>query len=551
MFKLTQEQEHIVEMSKSSTKLSVEAFAGCSKSTTQYEIAKANHNKQFLLLVFSKALQLESEAKIKELGLKNMEAKTTHSLSYAPIIFPNKYKVRNNNYKAYEIVNLFKEKKYSQYNCYLALKVLEEFFNSDDTNSMLVLKKYEYVHEDVNKTVIVIANDILKAMRSNKMEIVHSFYIKEFHLKLVNEGYNVRKYDVLTLDEAQDTNYVTRAIFDLINVKQKIAVGDGYQSIYGWRGSKNMLKDLKGWDRAYLTTSFRLPEHVAKYASRFLATFRGETKELKGVEKDLNQPIKSRAIITRTNSGMIQVIDELVNEGHIFKTIRHPNEIFGTVIDLMYLMTKSYDKINNISLIHLEKEFNNHNEKLAKSNRDKISFPKYIKDELAEIDREVYTAMGHLLNYGSRRIFDLKNKALVYYNNKTLEPEYELTTGHTSKGLEWDSVTLQDDFANMFEIAYKIYRKFYSIEEIITYDKYIKAINKYNNEDLLFDEFNLWYVSCTRSKLELKIKGSNQFYLNNYDEDVFIDMLEEYRRIEIDKQSEKLYNNNVEYSQSI
>lgn len=541
MFKLTQEQELIVEMSKSSTKLSIEAFAGCSKSTTQYEIAKENPNKQFLLLVFSKALQMESEAKIKELGLKNMEAKTTHSLAYAPIVFPNKYKVRNNSYKAYEIVNQFKDKKYSQYNCFLALRVLEEFFNSDDTNSMLVLKKYEYIHEDMNKTVITIANDILKAMRSNKMEITHSFYIKEFHLKLVNEGYNIKKYDVLTLDEAQDTNNVTKAIFDLVNVKQKVKVGDEYQGIYGWRGAKNMMQDTEGWDKAYLTTSFRLPIHIAKHATRFLGVFRGEIKELKGVDKDLNQPIKTRAIITRTNSGMLQVIDGLVNDGYTFRTIRHPNEIFGTAIDLMYLMNKNYDKISNQSLIHLEKEFDNHNEKRTKNNRDKVSFPKYVKDELQDIDREVYTAMSYILNFGAKRVFDLKNKALEYYNNKTLAENYTLTTGHTSKGLEFDEVTISDDFQSMFEIAYKIYRKKYDVKEEITYDKYMKAVKEYDNSDLLFDELNLWYVGATRSKLELIIKGSNQFYMNNYDEDMFIDRLEEYRRVELDKQSEKLY----------
>ena len=81
---LTQEQLHIIELSKNlkpNEILSIQACAGSGKTYTLKQIALANPNKRFLYLAFNKAIVVESKGKFP----KNVEVKTLHSLalSYA------------------------------------------------------------------------------------------------------------------------------------------------------------------------------------------------------------------------------------------------------------------------------------------------------------------------------------------------------------------------------------------------------------------------------------------------------------------------------------
>lgn len=526
------QQLHAIDTSKKAPKLSLNAFAGCSKSTTLFAIAQANPDKNYLLLVFSKALQTETEKKLKSMGIKNVEPKTTHSLAYS-IVFANKYKVTNKNYKAYDLVNRYGITLNASY---LALEVINKYFNSDDTSYIIQFNKYKKLDKRITQGIIKVANRFVKEMREGKMDVTHSFYLKEYQLKVVNEGVKYKKYQGVMLDEAQDTNIVTKSIFDHIDVKYKIKVGDDFQGIFGWREAVNIMSDTEGWEVAYLTTSFRTPKALAGYTDRFLKTFRNTTETFNGFREEI-EPVSAKdsfAVISRTNSGMIKYMFRMVEKEKKFKTIRHPDEIFSAVMDISKIGTDFQGDIKNKSFLQIPSMLEQYN---TENDKKKTLFS-YIKDELEDIDREAYQAVNLINQYGIKELHSLRKKALDYYHDTSSKINVYFTTAHGSKGLEWDNILICDDYPNLFELAYNIADKHVKNLNFLTYEQYARALKEYDNEELWFDELNLFYVACTRAMKTLKIDGENNVYVGDYNKEYLINMIKAIHKAKLkDKQA--------------
>jgi len=533
--KYTKEQEYIIDLFNRSNNVAVNAFAGTGKSSTQFAVIKENPDKNFLIIVFSKSLQLEAEKKIKELKLKNATARTIHGLAYGPIVMANKYKVRNNQYKPYEIAEKYKIQLNS---AFLVSKVLDSYWNSDDASYTILINKYKHIDKKVSTSVIKIANQILKDIRNNKLDITHQAYLKEFHLKVVNENYSFKKYDCLINDESQDVGFCAKDIFEKINIKKKMKVGDTYQSIFSFIGNANNMSEenLKGWDIAHLTKSFRTPKYLAKYSDNFLKVFRGEQETFKGAKED-NEIVRTKndtyAIITRTNSGMIKYMMSLKEKKQKFKTVRHPNEIFSHVMDISNLANNQRDRVMNQSFLKLTDMLSDYNKEHPNSNKSLFG---YILDELEDIDRDAYSAVNMINRYGMKELYEIRKLALSYYESE--EPiRTFILTGHSAKGLEFDHCLVGDDFPNMFDIAYDIVAEQMN-PALLTYEKYLKCLEKYDNSTLKLDELNLIYVSMTRAMKSLKIDGSNREYLTEYDQLELIDRIKEIHESKSNKSSD-------------
>ena len=112
------------------------------------------------------------------------------------------------------------------------------------------------------------------------------------------------------VDESQDSDQL---ILDVLK-RQKakvIFVGDPYQSIYGFRGAKDILQNLD-LEALYLEQSFRFGNAVADIANLLLNKLFGETRQLKGLPSKTSKvttfstssyaPSSLNAIICRTNA---------------------------------------------------------------------------------------------------------------------------------------------------------------------------------------------------------------------------------------------------------
>lgn len=115
------------------------------------------------------------------------------------------------------------------------------------------------------KIVLKLSNEIV-----NEIDYDDMVYLPVFH------GFKFHTYDMVMVDEAQDTNPARRALVRTIVKKggRVVAVGDRHQAIYGFTGADNDSLDLiaKDFNCKYmpLSITYRCPKAVVKFASQWV-----------------------------------------------------------------------------------------------------------------------------------------------------------------------------------------------------------------------------------------------------------------------------------------
>ena len=472
---LTNQQKEILESVKKYRNIKINAFAGTGKTTTLKLIANEYREKKILYLAFNSAIKNEASS----LFPSNTNIKTTHGLAYSAI---KKYTTLDlNNLVNYRAIDISKEFEISYNQAIGALKIFESFCN----NAKNKIEDKDIEHQTANKMF----NNMLLGV----MNPTHSFYLKYYFLLISTEQIPQFSYDIIMLDEAQDTNEVTLGIFEALNSKTKIYVGDRHQQIYSFRGSKNALDKIRCDKELYLSTSFRFNETIAEYANILLENFKKEEVKIESLD-DETSGIKTNGYISRTNAGLISIISQRIDDRKPFVTVRDPNEIFNLTIEVYYFLNNQKEDI--------------------KRNRFLIDF--ISDDDLADYAKEVEdfelkSALKVAREY-KEKVFEFKEIADKFYKawknrqlngfEKRLEEILFLTTAHTAKGLEWDRVTVADDFTDFADLIVDL-----GCDSLRDFQK---QQNHLSNQELL-DEFNLFYVAVTRAKKVL-VKDSENFH---------------------------------------
>lgn len=471
---LTNEQKEIVKAVSRYRNIKINAFAGTGKTTTLKYVAQEFSDKKILYLAFNSAIKNEAST----IFPNNTYVKTTHGLAYSAVRKYTQIDLNSlRNYRAIDIANEF-EIPYEK--ALTALKIFENFCN----NTQDVISEDDLEHKTAKKMFDHMLIGVLKP--------THSFYLKYYYLLISKEQIPQFEYDIVMLDEAQDTNEVTLGIFNSLNSKIKIYVGDRHQQIYSFRGSKNALDKISCDIQLYLSQSFRFNDEIAKYANTLLSNFKDEKINISSFQnqKELN----SFAYISRTNAQLISVISKRIEQRKPFVTVRNPEEIFSLSIEIFYLLNNERDQIRKNPFL--------------KGFKDEDELASYAKET---DDFELRSALKIVKEY-QEQVFEFKDIAVKFYkawqnrqmNNfaQRLPEILFLTTAHTAKGLEWDSVIVADDFPNfadlIFDMGYDNLKQFQ------------KEFHKLTNQELL-DEFNLFYVALTRAKNTL-VKDSENFH---------------------------------------
>ena len=482
---LTKEQQDILNAVKNGEKvIKIVAFAGTGKTFTLEQIALNNSNKSMLLLAYNKSIEKEAKKRFP----KNVLVKTTHSYAYGNVVRKYGYTVRQTNYKATEIIELFKLNNINA-SYEFAQKILfmfELYCNS-------AAEHISHFASKGNTEVTEYAEKLFEKMKKGEIEITHSFYLKKFQLDLLRGEAYIKRYDIALLDEAQDTNDVTLSIFYLLNSTQKVVVGDRHQQIYSFRGSINAMSKIKA-SIYYLTKSFRFNQEIAFKATKFLQFFKAEKKYLIGAGTDIE--IKNQAIITRTNAKLIAVMKRLIEEKKTFKIIRNPYSVFGLILNLKKLYTNKELDDGYKYLYAFKKQ--------AKQEKIREDMLSYIKKIVEGQDIELETAIQTIRQ--TEDVYGIYGMAKEYYYDKNLKPDYYLTTAHTSKGLEWDKVTLESDFPcyrKIIEHYRHIPPHILSLKDDF-YNDFAKDMQTSKVKQEIIDELNLYYVATTRAKVELE-----------------------------------------------
>ena len=472
---LTKEQQTVVDtVGNLDSHLVINAYAGTGKTTTLVAIAESYPQYRFLYLAYNRSVKEEAEARFPS----NVKVLTTHGLGYRWYITHVGKPNLGYNIRPYTLCELYD---IDYKSAYYATRIFHEYCNSIDKDMHTIAKQIAYSATD-DKDYIYRGRDaallLWKDMKDRVVEITHDFY-----LKLASESdcsELLTGYDFILLDEAQDTNPVVFKIL-LNSGKPIIAVGDIHQKIYGFRNAMDVmskLHDKHGAELLYLTESFRFPQEIANLAYEWLKlkpNFNPKIyPEIKGLgPKDPRA--KSEAYITRTNPGIVEKIAS-VDPKKDFYSYRTPSEIFA----LPMVIAKHFNGyVPPIKLPENLEKFVSKFDTLG----DLFKYAKDANDIEVKKSIEIVEKYGHRLTelYKLLKSKNRKKKGLC------------ILTAHTSKGLEFGTVTLGRDW------EWKTQKN--SQQEI--------------------EEYNLMYVAITRAIHTLypneivkdKLKLGNNFYI--------------------------------------
>lgn len=481
----TEEQANAIGLLRSGVPLiEVGSFAGTGK-TSLYEmcVEAMPDTTKFLYLVFNKSG--EREAKERFAHFDNINAKTVDALAYRN--FPSS-KITIGFYKRQDIERLLK---LNGKEAKKTLTLFEEFCNSGE---------------------LCIANANVQAfwdmMETGKINPSFSFIKKTFHLNLALTPDNLPinkydRYDVVLIDEFQDTNPVTLEIAKLIRAKSYMRVGDHHQSIYGFMGANNVMGQDSDAVQCYLTQSFRFNQQIADKANAILSLYKGETKPIIGLSKQTS--LKSACMISRTNAKLISVIQKLYDSKIPYKTIREASALFDLPISI-HSLQRGEEARKSCAFLKWE------HEKFKKENSSG-SFIDYLQNT-AKLNSDI--ELGSAVKIAKEIKYDLlvkmEEQTNIYNNQEGLNVQYFLSSIHTAKGLEWDYVKIGDDLYDYaYMIADHIYGQYGEISNPLQYDFVESFKEDYQGgfvKGSTIEEFNLLYVALTRAKVKVEYPNS-------------------------------------------
>jgi superfamily I DNA/RNA helicase len=476
----TREQEAIL---SSAGNIKINAVAGSGKTTVLLEYAKRREKgSRILYLAFNRSVRMEAQKRCAEQNIHNVDVQTAHSLAFRQTAMVQGYRI-SKGYKIHDIVKMLGMQPVERdiHSPFIVashiLKVAALFCNSDkarvadiDYCSTISDEKARATAKHFYPHIGKGARLFLAKMDRKEIDSTHDFYLKKFQLSRPTLA-----YDIILFDEGQDASPVMLNVF-LSQKAQKVIVGDMHQQIYGWRHAINAL-NLVDFPSLSLTTSFRFNNHIAGLAMECLGWKRhlgySGSVCIQGIGG--TKKIRTRATIARTNLALLKnAIDTMRNNRSIKKIYFEGNINSYTyaadgasVYDVLNLYLDNRDRIRD-PLIASMKGFGELEEYVEKSG-----------------DQELGMLIDIVETYGKELPFLIKKLTGMHVaDNERDTADMIFSTLHRSKGMEYDSVTLTDDFITEERVQKLIARE---KEEPVDRNK-------------LSEEINLAYVAVTRSK---------------------------------------------------
>lgn len=456
----TTEQVAAQEIVKGNHRVKLNAYAGCSKTTTLVMVADQLPMNS-LYLAYNKAMATEAKEKFPAW----VKVSTTHALAYAVYgrELQHKLKRPTGAYKNVcgtggEIARYFKIKDYALDEFGLARitaagigVAIKETVNAFEYSADEIMTQKHVSGAGIKKlkqsqlspevllqySAIVLKNaKLLWELRKNpNIDVLatHDTYLKLYQLSKPD----LSKYEVIYLDEGQDTN---QCVLDFImsqTVPKVVVVGDGYQQIYQWRGSVNAMEQLP-FVEGKLSCSFRFGQAVADVANTVLNTAGGHIgaaiKGWEGCESETHSfydmpeeevaKLGSYTLLYRSNMALILDAVSLLGKGKKVNLEIDVKDFVKLLESAVELRANNMKGVKHEELLPYE-SWKDFAEEVGGTGGELGRIHKIIDEG------DVYTVLGRLATH---RNVD--------------NPDVVMTTAHKSKGREWDRVVLANDFAS-------------------------------------------------------------------------------------------------------
>lgn len=435
----------------------VPAVAGAGKTYLLQQLVKNVPHTSGVYLSYNKSIATKAATKFPS----SIKCLTANALAYRSTVKQLGLRVGNFGYR--EIKEKIPYESKAE-----AVAVLKEYCLS----SYLDLDQF-VEDKQISPVIAPVIKRYLEKMYSGEIECSHDFYMKVFHMHLADGSLTFGKEDLLLIDESGDLNEVTLEIFRLFPAKIKVAVGDFCQNIYGFNHTVNAFALLANEGTTFeLTKSFRVSEKIARRISIFCQNYLSPEMKFEGVPP-LDDKIETRAILSRTNSGMVSAMIGLIGDNVPFNMVRSPQEVFKVPLMVCYL--KYQGEILDPVYKHIQDDVDEwyENENLRKE----FKTPLTLLSERYSFDVSLMNAIRLVLTKGKQTILNTYEHVM-----KQVKVPSNLTvaTVHSVKGLEWDEVVVLDDLNSTVEAA---------------------IMNPSAPDSI--QELNLYYVACSRARKSL------------------------------------------------
>ena len=481
---LTAQQQAVVEHSGD---LKVEAVAGAGKTTTLIGYARHRPQAPILYLAFNRAVRLHAQQKFAQAGLPNVRIETAHSLAFASVSRSRKLEVAPAGWKA---VDLFKalelERKIADRRTGIALcqhvllrtahfcnSTLAKLDEADYTPTLPDKAAKEFARHHA-RAIDDLTRRFMQRMYEGNLPVTHDFYLKLFHYQQPR-----LPYAHVLLDEGQDASPVMLDLFAR-QAGEKIIVGDPHQQIYSWRGAVNSLAAMT-WPTRALSQSFRFPPSIA-----------GLALEVLRLKRHLGQPqlpalegcgtgkgaFTSFAVLARTNMGLIEAAIEQLGE--------RPRLYFEGNLNAYLYAAGGQASLYDVLFLYAGQPRKARHE-LVRGFQDFADFEQYASD-IADPDLRL---MCRVVKKYKTDLFRLLDELRALQTERPEEADLLLLTVHRAKGLEYDSVSLADDF--------------------LTPALFFRTLNDLGPElsgPALTEELNILYVAITRARRRVELPES-------------------------------------------
>jgi hypothetical protein len=459
---LTKEQCESIDCMESKEDTKVQAPAGSGKTFTLEAAASYMNPRKGFYLSFNRAIADSAKQKFGS----NVDCRTGHSVAFGACGW--NFKDRLSKITGTLIANQKFIGDTSMFNTpsakgYIILDTIRRFCFSADREIKerhVPMIKGPYREEDmpdIRRDIVPWAKEIWNDMsdKNGSLPITHDVYVKIWHL-----SNPVIKKDFILFDEAQDANPVMLDVISKQVNAQKIFVGDKFQQIYGWRGAINAMDRIQTEHSTYITQSFRFGNAIAEMANGILGSYMPPNltppaiKGLKDKEGIVSMsPLENPdVIICRTNAGVIS---------NVFKYLGSDTKVYvqGGVNQMLGMLRGAND---------LQMGKKTYTPDLALFN----TWEEVIECSNTESGMELRSFVKMVKDHGIPKLIEALNSTSKYAR----AADITLTTGHKSKGMEWETVQLHSDFPVPSE------------------DKHLEQA-----------EVNLLYVSSTRALSNLDI----------------------------------------------
>ena len=535
--KPTKEQETIYNFVKYDTDHGIiDAVAGSGKTTTIINSASfIDPGKNILFCAFNKSIRDEIQRRFDNKQMSNITVKNLHQLGYDILksnhegkfnFEPTKYrklisrlvlddlKPLLKKYLKLHKVNLEPSNSYEESLIYNNTKIFKDkledichkfrlTLTSNDFESFKQLILHyniinpnkidvKIINDEVqlffeaNEKLIELGNAIAKNTRfidfSDMLYLPYKFQLNP-----------IRKYDILFIDECQDLSKSQIAVaYKYVKKSGRVlAVGDPYQSIYGFTGAdiqsfSNITKTLKGSISLSLSKCFRCPEIVIDMAKHFREDIEAfEAKHgliLKIDFEQVTEKVKKGDLVISRTKAPLSILLFLLLEQNIEVSV-HEDDVKDLINELRFIFTREELTAQNIfkdnydffeKVYDRNKYFAEKDAKKIKNSAEKEEFLEeqddFIKRKIDFIKKQVsIRTNSHTLN----EVISQIEKLITGSKNAV-----KLSTIHRAKGLENETVFILD------------------------YNKL--PLKKDDQKDWeLVQERNLKYVALTRTKEKL------------------------------------------------